>query len=891
MYKTLFSLSLSTSLLSAGVVVPDDYFISDDENLSYIYSKEYQEILPNLKKYQENIIDGYEREYGYTLDNTLYVGLASSKNQIANGFSTQFPFNEQLFYGAGAGYIDYFCFSSWLKTLIIHETAHNFQLNPKKNDLSIISHKVLGNTPFSMFSFLPLFPIPNITESSFILEGNGVMNESRYGNGGRLFSGYALAEVIALAKAGKITPELMYNSTLSFPYGESFYLVGGFFQQFLVNKYGIKKVNSYFKTYATQAFPFFTNWVFTKQFGENFESLLAQFVEEVKKEHQEFKASKGKLLVSSQVFVPLNVDSSEIYTLISDKKSAPKILKIDKRTKKVRFEKGSFRSGEPFKIDGSYYSQSSEKNSPTKISMGLFDKNGYLLEGTESKIIQGYTANNKMVYFDVLTSLESPQVYVDGEFYTQSHSSVYVNNNDLYYFKQENEKRVLYKNKTALFEYQGHYGFVTEVSDKGEIYFVAPSAHGSSVYGLENGTVQRVVKSDDVIEFKLLNSKEALVATVGEKGYEYRLVQLDISHVDSRQPYIMRPFNNLKPIDNVKPTLELKNFSKSKRTPKREEEYGFLQKLKQSSVNQAMSYSSYVGFGMDVQLNFADPLMQNSLSIPISYNDDRTVAGLKYDNGAYPLEFGGAVYGVYNDQKIHNTRRDYGIESYLHYPFLAKGYWRGSVTLAYTKAYDNIHREPLTLSFDVVNHQQFGLSKYANSLNDVSLFISQDRDSNIFGASYRWEQNMPWQTYIGVKGAYLKSDTVDTLLEKGIELSDTFSDLQSDKGTVNIPTFSHTTYADEVKVAEISLKKVFDGSIYNYSLPLSLQRESVYFKQRLYDIDFTDSINKKYNETVIGLEADVLFLHKLPIPMSLEYLYNPDVQDKEQFRLLFGATF
>jgi len=886
MYKTLFSFLFSSSLLSAGVVVPDDYFISDDENLSYIYSKEYQEILPNFKKYQEKIINGYEREYGYTLDNTLYVGLASSKNQIANGFSTQFPFNEQVFYGAGAGYIDYFCFSSWLKTLIIHETAHNFQLNPKKNDLSIISHKVLGNTPFSMFSFLPLFPIPNITESSFILEGNAVMNESRYGNGGRLFSGYALAEVVALAKAGKITPELMYNETLSFPYAESFYLVGGFFQQFLVRRYGIDKVNSYFKTYATQPFPFFTNWVFSKQFGEDFETLLAEFVDEIKKEHQEFTPSKGKILASSQLFVPLNVDSGEIYTLISDKKSAPRVLKIDKKTKKIAYADGSWRGGELFKIDGAYYSQSSAKSSPTKISMGLFDKNGYLLEGTESKIVQGYTAEHKMVYFDVLTSLESPQVYIDGEFYTQSHSSVYVNKNDLYYFKQKGEKRILYKNKTALFEYQGHYGFVTEVSDEGEVYFIAPSEHGSSVYGFKNGKVERIVKGDDVIEFKWLNSKEALIATVGAKGYDYRLLSLNTLKLDSHQPYTIQPFDTL-----PKSNLEQDVFSKTKNAPKLEKEYGFLQKLKQSSVNQGMNYSSYSGFGMDIQLNFSDPLMQNSLSVPISYNNDRTVAGLKYDNRAYPLEFGGAVYGVYNNEKIHNTRRDYGVNSYVHYPFLAKGYWRGSATLGYTKAYDNIYREPLTLSVDVLNYQQFGVSKYANSLKDASFFISQDRDSNIFGASFSWEEDMPWQSYIGLNGAYLKSNRVDVFLEKGIELSDTFSDLQSDKATVNVPTFSHATYADEVKVAEVSLKKVFDGSIYNYSLPLSLQRESVYFKQRFYDIDFTNKINKKYNETVIGLEADLLFLHKISIPMSMEYLYNPDVRDSEQFRLLFGGQF
>ena len=279
------------------------------------------------------------------------------------------------------------------------------------------------------------------------------------------------------------------------------------------------------------------------------------------------------------------------------------------------------------------------------------------------------------------------------------------------------------------------------------------------------------------------------------------------------------------------------------------------------------------------------------LSLPISYNNNRTVAGLKYDSSAYPMEFGGAVYGVYNSDTFYRDRRDYGFEGYVNYPFLAKGYWRGSSKLAYTKAYDSINREPLTLSLDVYNFKQFGISKYANTLKALSLFASKDRDSNSFGLSYRWEHDMFWQSYIGFKGDYLKSDNVDVFLEKGIELSNTFSNLQSDRSAVNIPTFSHTAYAKEVKVAEISLKKVFDGSIYNYSLPLSLQRESIYFKQRLYDVDFTDKINKKYNESVLGLETDLLFLHKIPVPMTLEYLYNPDIKDKEQFHFLFGVHF
>jgi len=41
----------------------------------------------------------------------------------------------------------------------------------------------------------------------------------------------------------------------------------------------------------------------------------------------------------------------------------------------------------------------------------------------------------------------------------------------------------------------------------------------------------------------------------------------------------------------------------------------------------------------------------------------------------------------------------------------------------------------------------------------------------------------------------------------------------------------------------------------------------------------------------LGLEADLLFIHKLPLPIRMEYIYNPDVQNKKQVRVLFGGSF
>jgi len=882
MYKILLPLTASTMLLSSSVVVPDDYLISDDENVSYVYTQEHASLMPKMKSYQEEIVKGYEKDFGFKLDEKLNVGLASNNNQIANGFSTQVPFNSQLFYGAGVMYIDYFSSSSWLKGLVIHETAHNFQLNPKENIFSKTSHEIFGNNYVSLLGF----PIPNVFENAFILEGNAVMNESRFANGGRLFSGYALAEVVAMAKAGVITPELMYNATLEFPYGEKVYLVGGFFQQFLVEKYGVEKVNGYFKTFSTQPLPFFTNSIFKEQYGKSFEVLLSEFVEEMKNKHSDFSPTKGELLAESQIFVPLNKKGDKIYTLIGDNKSAPKLYTLNRKNMHSNFEQGSWRVGEVFNYKGEYYTQSAAKTSPVKIEMGLFDRDGFMLKGFEGKALQGFTSSGKEVYFDIAKSIEAPQVYVDGKFYTQSHSSVHVDKEDLYYFKQEGEKRTLYKNRTALVSFEGHYGFVTDIDKQGAVYFIATSEHGSTAYRAINGAIKRVTWADDVIDFKLLNQKEALVATINAHGYTYHKIALGSNRVG-----FSRRTNLPKQDGRLKPTLREADLF-SDETPLKAESYNSLKELKYSSLNQALSYGSYEGYGVDLQANFSDPLMQNSLALVLSHNGERTIGGLSYENDAHALKYGGAIYGVHkNDNTQTANLRNSGYDAYLRLPFLSSGYWRADATLAYSKDYANLYREPLSLSFVLMKKNQYGFSKYANALNALELFGSSDRDAMMVGGTYTFKHDLAWQSYVGAKATYMKSNKVNALEEKGIELRDGMTSLQSDKATLDVPSFSSTAYAQEVKMGEVSLAKVFDASLYSFSFPLSLQREAIYAKQRIYDIDFSNTLNKTYYETIVGTEFDLVFLNQLEIPLSLEWIYNKDMKEENKIKILFGVNF
>jgi hypothetical protein len=881
---TLAVLAMPLVLLADTAVVPGSYKIIEDQGSSYIYSDEYEQMLPQIREYQHKIIKQYEKDFGFCFDDRLRVGLASDNNQIANAFSTQMPFNSQILYGAGAQYIDYFCGTSWLKVLLIHETAHNFQMNPKESSASRASHKVLGNTPVSVLWIYPFFPVPNVMINSFILEGNAVMNESRFYNGGRLYSGYALAEAVTQAKAGLITPARMYNTTLDFPYGENYYLVGGFFQSFLAEKYGVDKVNKYFKLYSRQLFPFFVENTFRQLYGETFSDLLEEFSEKMVTDHADFQSTSGKVIATSQVFVPLNALDSEIYTVTSDLLSYPKILSFNKTNGEVSYKRGAYVVGEPLKIGDEYYTTGSVMISPIKIKMGLIDKRGKLKAGSAGKFVQGFMKNGKEVYIDIADSADVAHIYIDGENYDRSDSSVYVDGNDLFYFRQHNHVRTLYKNKQPLFSYNGYYGFPTDIDKEGTVYFVSLSKNGSAAYRFKNGVIERVIKGDDVIDFKIINDKEAFVVDIGSAGYTYSVVDIipEIAKIPAPDYFLEEDDTTLTDADP---------FIKAKENNLPSKKYYPLTNLEYSSLDQSIGYSSDDGFIADLNANFSDPLMQNTFNMILSVKKQRTIGGLGYSSSAHYPEYGGIIYGVaHNDDYDHADESDYGYFAYVTLPLIASGYWRASSTLKSTKDYENLDRNPLDLTLDISNVKHFGLRKYPNNANALDVFASQDRNNNSFGASFYGMYAIPWQSFISISGSYMTSDSADSSKEKGIEISDDLDSVESGSAYISMPTLDDTLYAEELSTAEVGLYKTIDASLYFFTFPVSLQRETVYVKYRYYDLDLgTDS--ELYSETTLGVETDFVILNNIVLPLKIEAIYNPDSEHETVFRAMINATF
>ncbi len=878
MKKVILPLSLSLSFLNAAPVMPGEYRIKNGDDIAYIYPADSDLDIYAVSKFHRQILKTYSKEYGYGPDSKLYVTFASQKDQIANGFSTPVPLNEQVLYGGGAAKYDYFSSISWLKNLLIHESAHNFQLAPAENPLSKAARRISGHSMMTSPLFVPMMPYPNMMESSYILEGNAVLNESLYGNGGRLYSGYALAETITQARAGNITPEKMYNPRYRFPGGEKFYLVGGHFQKFLARRYGLKKVNRYFKAYSRQAFPFFGNSVFGEHYGKDFVELTREFADDMLSKHKDFRSSDGTVLFRSQIAVPLERSGDEIYTLTGDKRSAPKVLIIDTKSGGKTLLKGSWRVGRIIRAGENYYTMSSAKISPTQISTGLFDRDGYIKKGSASKVYQGRTKNGREVYISVPESWDQPHLYVGDKFYGVVNSSVFVYGNDLYYFKQHGDKRVLYRNHTSLTGFGGYYGFVSDVDTKGRVYFIAGSKHGSTVYRYDpyRKKLERLSRGDDIISFKLSSHDRAIIQTITANGYEIKEVRLQprIAVITGSRLHI--PQHDIKALTNMQ-NAKIDDASNANR-------YSAFGQMRFSSLESKSSYNTQDGYRLSLKANLTDPLWRNTLSFALRYQKQRSLLSVSYANSAHLIHWGVGITSVRKHTGYDNSHyRDFGYSAYLSLPFLATGYWRGYLHASYSRPHNDTQREILGASADINLRQQFGYSKYPNHYFGISAFVSKDRDAVYAGADFGWMHDLPHQTYIGIDGTYMYSTKVDQSRHMGIKAGNV-SGSYMDRAAVNIPSFSTSAYLKSISKLGLGLYKVFDYEWLNYHLPISLLRESIYLKHNIYRL-FDGARSKTVHESIAGIEGDLLVFHKGVVPVKLEVLYNHDAQKKVQVKL------
>lgn len=886
---------------NATVVPHDDgYYRAAAGSAELIFPREQQAVAEQAAALEQRLQQDYERSFGYRMDSPLYVGLMSSNNQIANGFSTQYPHNRQINYPGGAASVDYFSTTSWLDTLLFHETAHNYQVNAKDNPVSRSLFPVLGNGMF----MLPFFPaiVPNAFESSFMLEGNAVLNESRHGNGGRLYSGRFDALVHAQAQAGYLTPERVYNQTLYFPYGESSYVLGGHYQYYLAKQYGLDAANRYFKARSRYwYFPFVTNAPLQAAIGDNFDRTFSRWAQQETQQAQQAVMSEGEPLLTSQYFTALNSDDDDIYFLASPQAvRAPMHVVLNRRSGAVQKQRSTFRAGELFRHDGETWSMASGYSTPWRIWQGLYSESAHLNGDSRGRIMQGFTAAGEPVYFDVASSFDQPQLYVGDAFYGQVNSSVEVHGDDLYYFVQNGKQRTLYRNRTPLFRYEGYYGVVADVDSQGRVLFVANSEFGSSLYRVSEGSVSRVLAEDDIVAARLLDDEQVLAVAIQADHYGYFLRQLTPR---SQAPHVRELGWDTAQTVDVAEGGEPAALSLAHR-------YHALTGLRYSGTDLSLAWlldeddertpedETDLHTLYNINVRFSDPLEQNQLSL-FSYRDaDLTrVAGAGYSNNQFFLIGGVKQYWVLDDQLDRETppeeARNHGLSAELRLPLLQSGYWYGELAGTWYQDYHLAEREPLAVQWQLNRTTQFGNSYLPNKHFGVTAYQVDDRDDTTVGGTLSLMTDLPAEVYLGARGQFSRSDaSVNFAERRGVELAEMEDYIANDPSRVVIPALEDTYYAERVTFGEASLSKVINLPLYSFRVPVSLRREALHLRYRRYDLDF-GPVELALNQAIVGLDLELLLAHRAPVRFAFEYAYTDDdlITSEHSFQLVAGASF
>ncbi|EKF74731.1 outer membrane protein [Alcanivorax hongdengensis A-11-3] len=886
-------------------VVPQDvpYYRATVRNTELIFTQQNKTFAEHAAGVELSLQPDYEATFGYRMDAPLNVGLISDNNQIANGFSTQYPLNRQINYVGGAAAVDYFAATSWLDTLLFHETAHNYQLNAKDNRVSRSLHTVLGNGSF----MLPFFPaiVPNAFESSFMLEGNAVLNESRHGNGGRLYSGRFDALVHAKAKAGELTPARAYNQTLFFPYGENSYALGSHYQYFLADHYGLDATNRYFKVRSRYWYlPFVTNAPLQTAIGKDFDSTFADWVAHERQQADKAVMSSGTPLMTSKHFNALNSDSKEIFFLASPQDvRAPYKVELDRHTATLQKTRTTFRAGELFRHAGSTWSMASAYSSPWRISQGLYSESAILKGDTRGRVIQGYTRAGVPVYFDVASSYDQPQLYVGEQFYGQVNSSVEVHGDDLYYFVQNGAERTLYRNRTPLYHYQGYYGVVADVDSQGRVLFVANSEYGSALYRVAtDGAVVRVLPEDDIVAARLLDDERVLAVAIQADHYGYYLKSLQPR---SGQPFVRTlrwdtPAGQADNLTTDAPSqpLTLDRPYHSWTALRYSGSDVYLSLLSDDDDPATPQDESDTHTLYNVQVRFADPLEQNQLSL-FSYRDSdlSKVSGLGYSNNQFFLIGGIKQYWVTDDQLDRETppedARNHGLSAELRLPLLQTGYWYSELAGTWYQDYHLDEREPLAAQWRLNRTTRFGNSYLPNKAFDLGAYQVDDRDDSSYGGTLSLMTDLPAEFYLGARGQFSRSDApISQAGRRGVELDDAQDYIANDPSRLVIPALKGTYYARRASFGEASLSKVINLPLYLFKSPVSLRREALHLRYRHYDLDF-DSVDVALNQAVVGLDLELLLVHRAPLRAGVEYAYTDDdrITDAHSVNASLGVSF
>ncbi|MCB0421619.1 MAG: hypothetical protein KDD61_11520 [Bdellovibrionales bacterium] len=898
----LFTATLLISCFAYGSVTPGDdvdyHIYHGNKGYSYILPEESFYFFQKLKQNNEFIQGIYEQEFSWKFHQRADLILLSSHSQVANGYATVVPNLKTVFFDGGAFLLDEFASRSWLNTLLSHESAHLYQLSAK-DGFSKSLHTFMGNQTVFPFVFLVH---PNLFLPTFILEGNATMNENRWSEGGRLFSGANKALLMQMVRSGKITSSRLINDHIDFPFGYEKYIIGGFFQLYLAQRFGVDTTNDFFKKNAVHWInPFLLDRTFLSTFQFGYEELISDFIRYYQVEAIQFQESPFKGQTTSILRSPLNDDSKEVFFLTSPTgRENPQLQRIDRQTQEWFSQEVTLPLGKVFAWKDSYYSRSFASVSPNLIKMGLYDYRRIGLEEFSGKVVYDIGPDNMLFSLPEESFDEARLRTKDGVGSFIHSEPKFSENGDIYYFHQKGDQRVLIKNETEVMRFAGFDSKLIWITRDGEVFFIAPSEFGSTIYSWKEGVFTRQSPYDSIVDARPLNSLWIFVELTAE-GYKYYTDSLRPVTVSAPYffPWPLKSYS-LVNTEQERPSTQAPDDSISKNF----QPYKGVNELRFSSLLPWFGQSTDYGLYGQAFATFVDPLEHHFVQFGAAKSAFGEYDG-KFLYQSSRNQFKWYTGYLYNEIKSISSSSNKTVGQEVEksffvgseYRFYRKGYWTADWTTDLSYVFDSVHAEP----------EYYDLKTWLSARYLIQPPIAYKATSYWFlNLGYRGRANAPkWSqnddSFVGAIGGlmdlgheWLVSAQVKQSIATSniITLSNTGSSIHSTPFDFKTLRLTDETRLREIQKADISIQKVLPLSYYFSVFPISLRQVAPFVQYNYFHKYESKTLDNQFNELMYGAELELLLLHKMPIRTSFSKVESTETSSSEwQFHIGFQGAF
>jgi hypothetical protein len=255
--------------------------------------------------------------------------------ESSNGSATALPVNTiRLFATAPADLSALGDFDDWLTLLVIHEHAHILHLDN------------IGGIPWLVNHLVGKVWAPNHVLPRFVTEGIATYLESARSSGGRLRgSQFEMYMRMAALEDRFLRLDELTNGTDFWPHGNTFYLYGSRFWQFIVERHGEAVLEKLATFYGKRAIPFGFNRALKRATGETFEELYGAFLAHELAEAREVEArvlAEGVVAGDRLTFhgetaeYPRFLRDGRLVYYASDGRSDPQLRMLDLETGKAK---------------------------------------------------------------------------------------------------------------------------------------------------------------------------------------------------------------------------------------------------------------------------------------------------------------------------------------------------------------------------------------------------------------------------------------------------------------------------------------------------------------------------------------------------------------------------